>query len=161
MAHAGQVWKLAFRRDFNLNVDTNQGGWANRYIVGLPQLGTGPAGFWSFSHWDCGPGVDLAPASILWRSDKALKFGVHWWIEIELRLNPDSTYTKLGRFQTLEFGLIAQWIHGPDHTRLPQWPPSLEGQLLFWDTGFFDEQPQALANLTTYRPKVWSEGEPH
>jgi len=160
MSHKGSFYPVLFRRDWNLNVLTNDNGYANRYIVTLPQLGTGPAGIWSNSTWDCGPATLAPQNTMLWKADPALKFGVHWWVEVDSLIQPSSTYRRRGRMMTAEFGVIAEWRNGSDGVFFPGFPPQAGGALIMWDPGFFDAAPSTLI-FTLIRPKIWSEGPPH
>lgn len=161
MAHKGKTWPVLFRRDLNLNVETNDDGWSNRVIVTYPVLPTGFAGFWSLSHWDCGPGGFLPPNLIEWKSELALKFGLHWFTRLEVAINNGIDYTRILTLNTIEFGVTAKWLILLNHWMQPTWQtPFVPTTLLVYDPAFFDTPPNDMFGLGI-RPKVWSEGPPH
>ena len=161
MAHIGRLAPVLFRRDFNLNVENNNNGWARRCIIHWAQFPTGPAGIWSNSTWDCGPDLQTGLAEITWRSDQVLKFAIHWWSEFQIRIPDHTYYRRFLRLQTLELGLaleveLIDQVIRPDYGRIF----FDNRRVTFWDPAFFDQFP-AGALISPVRPKLWADGPPH
>jgi hypothetical protein len=159
MAHKGQLGKVLFRRDFNLNVDNNNNGWGNRCIVHWDQFPTGPAGIWSKSTWDCGPPVQGPLDTLKWDSDQVRKFGILWYTEFAIQITSRFEYRRWIRLFTVEFGLILEITYGL--VRAPAYGPTLttDRAITVWDPDFFDAFP-AGALESTFRPKLYRDGPP-
>ena len=160
MAHKGKLAPVLFRRDFNLNVFTNDDGWARRAIVHWAQLPTGPGGIWSNSTWDCGPDQVTAIDTVTWESDHVRKFGIVWWTQFVIQIPGNFDYNKWIRMQTDAFGLVLEITY--ERINFPRYGPSLSEPraVTVWQPGIFDNFP-AGALESTFRPKFWADGPPH
>lgn len=160
MAHKGKLYPVAFRRDFNLNVQSNNDGWGNRELIHWGQFPTGPAGFWSNSNWDCGQAPQPFATALLWRSEQVRKFGILWWSEFQVTITGNVRLLPQIRLQTVEFGMILEVSYDPQERPVTSAKTGINPVITFWDTGFFDEFPVG-AEGSTWRWKFWADGPPH
>lgn len=161
MAHVGKLWPLAFRRDYNLNVSTNQRGLANRYLVQLVVASKGPGLVLDQSRWDLPPPFESPVGTLIWKAPvQEFGFGLRYWIEFHVQIQADSTYWNRGQVWSDNFGiLVADWNWGPRGTRTPGVINPFGGSMLFWDDQHFFTNP--FLDASAIDEKFWSAGPPH
>ena len=160
MAHIGKIWKLLFRRDVNLNVVTNQLGWANRYLLACQfPFNGGPGTLLENVVFDCGPGVVSFPDTITWPSqvEHILIFDFSCRLEAEIS-NTEFPYAKRLYISEAHIGVILIMRFAPFPTGLSSFPPAFGNTIEFFDTDFWDRQP--LPPVCRPTPKLWIDGAP-
>lgn len=86
MPHRGRPYPVAYRRDFNLGLQTNNTGWAQSYEVTLRNLGPGPGGGLAGKPFVCGPDTFASPQSIFWTSAPEIMFGFVFVVEARIAI---------------------------------------------------------------------------
>lgn len=159
MAHKGQLGKVLFRRDWNLNVFTNNDGWGNRTLVHWPAFPNGLASIWNNTTWDCGPATFTAPNKMTWESDHRHRLATDWFTQFQVEINPNDSYTRYLRLITEQDGIILEITYGV--TRVPAYGPTLQTdrKITSWNENFFDSFP-ATALEATFRSKLYADGPP-
>jgi hypothetical protein len=160
MAHAGKFYPVIFRRDWNLNVISNQTGWANRYIV---RLFTHTGGFGSAAYpfvYQCGPGVESPFGTMRWSSQVVHTLIFDFQVTLAADFGPTGAfYNKTGKLSELSVGTITSWRQGAEKPIDPGWPTPEGGTTIFWDPLWFDADPALW--LSSIAPKRWADGPPH
>lgn len=124
--HKGVFGPLAFRKDFNLNVDRNYNGWYNYYDVVFGGNFPGEAAPINGIPFRVGPSQNFDSHTLLWTmafKQVALFF---YMVELTAHINPDGeTFTKEGTLIVSGHGTILAWhyvdfaggFHAPDFSR--------------------------------------------
>lgn len=160
MAHKGNPYPVGFRRDLNLNVNNNNVGWANRYIVTLTRLPPGPGHAMQGSVWDCGP-EQLTPAdTIFWVADPQIFGPTAFDVILSAPIDNGRSYRRRIEIREAFVGTILrmEMINDPD-PKHPGFPLFQTWNVLFRDPVFFTGN--GFANQIQALPKVWSDGPPH
>jgi hypothetical protein len=160
MAHKGNLYPVLFRRDWNLNVVSNNDGWPNRYIVRLFQFGQGFGTFAFPGVYQCGPATESPHGRMLWRSQVYMNAAFSFVVELSSDFGPRGQwYNKTGQLFELHVGVIATWRIDVEKTTEPGFGGSEHGATIFWDPAWWFSEPQLWAS--TYVPKLWADGPPH
>lgn len=160
MAHKGKLFAVAFRRDFNLNVENNNDGWGHRYLLFLGDLGTGLAAFWKNTHWELPQVTSPLVNSLLWESEHVLKFGLHWYTQFQVTITGGVQLIPLFRLVTEEFGLILEVTYAEQRRPVTSAATGINPQITYWDPAAFDQEPVGALG-STWRPKFWADGAPY
>lgn len=145
MAHRGHQYPLTFRRDFNINVSTYQGGLAETYLLKCP-----PFTFTDWPalrpiYWYCGPATDLVLPKLIWASPLHTVSGHNW----RFRIIGTLTGVSLELWEP-------SWILERDGTDVCGWqmaaasgtasfpPNGIRGRLLFYDPAVFPSGPGSI-----------------
>jgi len=160
MAHKGNPFPVLFRRDWNLNVNNNNNGWANRYIAKLFKGTTGFGTLATQFTYDCGPSKVTFVSQNTWES-QVVHFGL---FDFQVKLHADiapgqSTYINRCELIEQHVGQIAEWRMIEDGTQVIGFFQTLTAADLYWDPAWFDSEPFLINSLI--RPKTWSDGPPH
>lgn len=111
MAHRGNRYRLAFRRDFNLNVNSNHLGWAERYslhVVSLNPFGGHPL---DNTDWVLGPMYELSPNLLTWDSDVQHRGGRDWqWRFTDTITAAASVHDRHVQLFSPPGNLAAEWL---------------------------------------------------
>lgn len=160
MAHVGKRYKVAFRRDFNLNVQTNRFGWANRYLVKLTVASNGPGLVLDESTWDAGPPILTAPNALVWKTPvQEFGFGLRYWIEVKTEIQGGTSFWKQGFVYSDNFNiLVAHWQWEPRGGKQTGFLTTFGGSMLFWDDQHFFTNP--FLDTSAIDEKQWSDGAP-
>lgn len=160
MAHIGKIGPVVFRRDLNLNISNNTSGWYNRTLVQFFNLPPGSANTVNGKVFDCGPATNPTINAIDWESGflplPIFQFKCHLIVQI----NDGLKYFKGVELIQKGAGTILV-LHYPNFSelRFPHWDSGIPLTLDFYDTGWFDEPPDAVQLLA--RGKRWDDGPPH
>lgn len=160
MAHKGKFYPVLLRRDWNLNVQTNRVGFANRYILtpkyGVTGFGTLPAA----RIWDVGPADDSVFGTMRWASP-SLNIGPFTFHFIVIStIDPGgATYTSTIQEYEDHVGLILTAEIGPPGTHGVNFAFLTPSAVIYFDPTFFDGKP--FMDLFKIRQKLWSDGVPH
>jgi hypothetical protein len=160
MSHKGKLYPVGFRRDLNLNLDTNQTGWANRYIVTLAQLPPGPGHALEGSTWDCGPEQVTPAETIFWVSDPDIFGPFAFDIILSAPIDGGVSFRRRCEIREAFTGTILrlELINDPQ-PHLPGFPVFSTWKTLFRDPTFFIAD--GFSNEVNAIPKVWALGPPH
>ena len=151
---------MLFRRDFNLNVQNNNIGFANRYTVHLAfPFNSGPGTILDKTHWDCGPGTFFLPAEMRWESDVSKFLIFHFFVRVQAFISGGQVFRRFGQVWETTSGLILEWRLSPDFWPNPNFVQSAFSVITFFNPAYFDHQPQPQP--LTIDPKVWADGPPH
>lgn len=146
MAHKGHFGPVAFRRDFNLNVDTNDAGWLRGYQVFFGLLPRGIGGVLAGRFLRSFPDSMTALNTESWIGVPKLITGRFWHFEI------DATIITGGAKYAVEFRLyehLTNLIWRVDMTRddeeqrLPGF--NVTSSTVYWNPDYWDQQPNALS----------------
>lgn len=160
MAHVGALGPVIFRRDFNLNVNNNAGGFFRRYLATLHQLPAGVANIVNGFQFDCGPEAYPDSKTITWESPLLLVPIFAFKVKLIAQINNGKNYFKGVELHQKNAGLIfaGHWPRLED-LQGPNFPFFTTLQLDFWNTDWFDSAP---VNVTCEAPgKTWNDGPPH
>jgi len=145
MAHIGHFGPVAKRRDFNLNVSTNDAGFPQNWNVFIGQLPLGNAHVLSGHGFLVGPDFQSAISTIGWRSVPR-NLGIFFWqIEMLATINPDGrSYTKTLEITvplTASVWKIGYAVEIDDVQR-----PNFKGAptTISWNPLYFTQQPNPL-----------------
>jgi hypothetical protein len=160
MAHVGITWPVVTRRDFNLNVNSNNVGWANRYKVTLnilpPVIGNGLQG----TEWECGPSGVSPIDRMFWASDPDLFGGFVFDVIITASIVDGQRYIKRCQIREAVNGVILNLELANDPSPFfPVWPVFHTWKTIFRDPFFFTGD--GFANQVNCLPKEWADGPPH
>jgi hypothetical protein len=158
--HIGNFGPLAFRKDFNLNVSSNVGGWYRRYIWQANLIPTGIAHVIDGKLFDCGPDQQVDINQLLWESE-FVRYGVaKYKVQLVATINPNgSTYTTEGAVIVLNQGIIWHWTYQQDRFNRPGFRVETFPQTDFWSPDWWDVEPQGRSIFTI--SKLWTDGPPH
>ena len=156
MAHIGNFYPVLFRRDFNLNVNTNRIGWPRRWILTF-----GQASFLSFSTWDLGPDIQSALASISWLSIKRTLGPFGWQVEFRVTIRPGGATYLLEWFvyDAATGATVASWKNNRTDLDVPS-TGSRDDVVLVSENPVYFPSGLAIGSVRTER-KVWGDGPPH
>jgi len=160
MAHKGKLFPVGPRRDLNLNVETNNDGFANRYLVTLTRLPPGIGNALQGFTWDCGPqGVDPIDRAF-WQSEPEIFAAFAFDIILTAAIVGGTTYTKRVQVREAISGviLILELANDPD-PHLPEFAQLQTWRTVFRDPFFFTSD--GFANQAEAVRKTWLAGPPH
>ena len=160
MAHKGRQWPVAFRRDFNLNVPTNNLGWARRYIGYITFMAQGLGGAVSGVEFDCGPDFQSQPNELDWSSEFK-RIGLFFYkMELITQINDGLHYFRQVSINVSGHGtiLVCDWPP-QENPNVPGWPAGFYINVVFWSPDWFDFEPFGVS--PTVAPKVWTLPPPH
>src|SRR5262252_390875 len=101
MAHKGKPWRLAFRRDFNLNVQTYQGGLPEFWFWQFDQVRfAGPSPL-DHTDWILSVAHSPAPDTLRWESVSQVHGGFRFFCRAELQLHGVPTAARW-RYSTID-----------------------------------------------------------
>lgn len=161
MAHKGHFFPVAFRRDFNLNVQTNNDGFANRYLVTINDIDNNCIDPINGVVFECGPATLFNPPTMIWLSAKrVVGFNAY---QLEMRA------TLVGLPQLYNWKMTLSAPNLPD--TVATWRPQADNGQPFWNTdgtqevtyanpAFWSAFPRDLQD-SDVQPKDWSFGPPH
>jgi|SRR5215831_3556276 len=155
MAHKGQGYKLAFRRDFNLNVQTYMGGLADAYtcdiltsVVGaqLPPGGT---------RFVC-PGSPMpSDGELEWTSAWLTVAGHTWRVRLRQSLvqQAPALLWPRGFLERGDIGIVGIWqTDNPAPRSSFDTEVELGAQLLYWDPAVFSHAPYLQFSTIAAKP---------
>lgn len=157
--HVGAFGPLAFRKDFNLNIQNNVAGWYRRYLFQANLLPGGIANAIAGHIFDCGPDQQANLNQLFWQSDYVHIGVARYRVELVTTINPDGkTYTNEGGLFVLNQGIIWHWQYVVATLGRPGF--NVEGipHTDFWSADWWDSEPQGRSIFT--RAKFWSDGPP-
>lgn len=161
MAHKGKLFPVVFRRDWNLNVNNNNDGWPNRFLLNFLNLPTGFGSLAGQFTYDCGPGTVRFISEMRWVSDP-IDFRIFTFhAEISVFIPQPSYYNRRIRLYEDHVGLILELRNFPDGNKALGFFNSFANGVVFWDPTFFDAIPTSTAINTVPRNKRWIDGPPH
>lgn len=157
MAHIGRVWKLAKRRDFNLNVQTNNDGWADRYVGHIRFFAFGIGAVLNQVDFTCGPSFNSQVDELDWQSEFKRLALFFYKMELLVQIPNGKSFLRQISFNISGHGtiLVAEWptIYPRD---FPGFPIGRELTIKFWSEDWFDAEPKSMiANLA---PVTWAAG---
>jgi hypothetical protein len=161
MAHKGRLWRLAFRRDWNLNLPTNTLGWADRYLAHCTSVHfSGTGGVINGFQFECGPMEEFDDHTLRWQS-KPILIGLNVIrLTLKVQINDTKRYVKTMQYDRAGTGIMLA-LSSPVID--PVEPAGFYSQPIvmvdFWDPGSFDFDPSPVA--WTGRPKDWLDPPPH
>lgn len=161
MAHKGKLGPVLFRRDWNLNVDSYDDGYGNRYITTTHTPTGGLGTIVAHDIWDCGPATFAVPNIMFWLSDVHTHGIADFQVRMESVILPGgSSYDHYGYLFELHVGTISKWRWGPSHMTDPVFfNVSGLGTTISWDPAWFDSDPMFYNNTPSI--KRWIDGPPH
>lgn len=160
MAHKGRLYPVGFRRDLNLNVDNNNVGWANRYLVRLDRLPPGIGHALEGSDWDCGPQQVTPGETIFWVADPDIFAPFSYDVIISAPIDGGVSYRRRCEIREAFSGTILRLEMINDPTPVtPGFPVLQTWRVVFRDPFFFTADGFALQ--VNAIPKRWADGPPH
>jgi len=160
MAHKGRLYPVGFRRDLNLNVQTNNSGWANRYLVKINILPAGIGHALVGSTWDCGPEQVTPGDTIFWPSDPDIFAPFVYDVILSAPIDGGVSFRRRFEIREAIGGTILrlEMINDP-FPLLPGFGLFQSWKAIFFDPFFFDEG----GNFNQVNPftKLWVDGPPH
>lgn len=160
MAHKGNPYPVLFRRDWNLNVQRNNDGYANRYLCTLNfELVRGFGTLSSRFIYDCGPATFFPPNEMRWDSGVVNPAGFFSFRLVLRSFLGTHGYNK--RIDLIEStaGTIASWNRQLDGLAITNFEPTPDDRCLFFSPTFFDNSPPPHTAICP--AKVWADGPPH
>lgn len=110
MAHRGLRWRLAFRRDFNLNVTSNNFGWAHRYELHIRSLNPFGGHPLDNTDWVLGPMVESPINVCTWLSELQVHGGRTWqWLFTETIFGNPAKHDRHTQLFSPPGNLAADW----------------------------------------------------
>jgi hypothetical protein len=144
----------------NLNVITNDAGFARRYLVITPLLPPGLGQPAQNKTFDCGPESYPTESEILWES-AFRQYGLFFYkiqLHVQIQLN-GYQYFKEGALFASGHGIIWKWDYAQGDFGQASFPGSEIPITRFFSPDWFDAQPNAAFIHTFY--KLWADGPPH
>ena len=142
MAHKGKLGKVLFRRDWNLNRDTNNSGFFNRYLLTPKYRTTGFGTLAAKFIYDCGPARESPFGTMRWISESRLVGPFSFHFEVTCDFGPGGWfYNKtMHQFEDHVGEILTQTIgfEGQIHPGFFFEPPSA---IIFIDPTFFEPAP--------------------
>lgn len=160
MAHAGKLYPVLFRRDWNLNIETNRQGWANRYIFTPLDETTGFGTLIRGRRFDCGPATNSFVSLMTWTS-QVEHIGI---FDFQIALHADiipgkSAYSVTFDIIEQHVGVIATVRRGTGPLLQPGFQQRLFDDTIYWDPHWYDSYPSL--EHSRCGPKLWADGPPH
>jgi hypothetical protein len=146
MAHKGHFGPVAYRRDLNLNVVSNDAGWLRGYIVFFSLLPGGIAGVLAGKFLRSFPDSMTALNTESWIGTPKLITGRFWHFEIDVSILPGgSKYDVEFRLYEALTNLVwrVSFTREQDEARIPGFSPT--PSTVYWNPAYWDQQPNALS----------------